>query len=372
MSSEDPSCYTATSDSRSAESRKSVGHSAKVIAWMETIRQTTPNCLATFPGNTCIAHLPDASDMATEWLSTIVTLRSATVIEIEVPFKVLLKASEVFSDSRQWDYLFAVVNMMQNSKTGIACLHSDVINDVLGGWRNAADFMRLLNDQSVFQKVIKPEKNVTATGYRLTQNPDPKAPSILSKKTISTFPKSHKEQAVNCSLSGGHRMASGGGGSGVGVELDGEEVKTERLTGRYRVQSIRLLVDLGNVWDAIRASMSKNWGHLDAAADGAGRLDIVSDSEALEIAERFITDEDDEKAKAGQRSAAVDFARFIAMSVDDRRRMVKWRGGRIYVPECHSGQRLVLSFCGSRESDWLLSMCVVATGGCYVPRFDGH
>ena len=105
-----------------------------------------------------------------------------------------------------------------------------------------------------------------------------------------------------------------------------------KLVGRYRVNSVRLIVDLDETWDRVRESMSRRWGHLDAAADGAGRLDQVSEAEAIEIATRHLKPEDDDATRAGQIAAAVDFARYVAMDRDSQIRATKWRGGRIFVP----------------------------------------
>ncbi len=332
-------CYTRSRHSCSTSSQESGGLSAKLSLLIETIKTQSPDCIEAIPGNAVLVNLPNASEIATEWIDISERRSSATTVELEVTVKLLKRASELLTDQRQWYSLFCFIYMMQTSKTGIAFLHSKVIEDIVGGWRNAEPLTRLLNDRTLFHKVIEPAQNVTATGYQLAQQPDVKAPSIYSKKLTSSFSKSLTGQQVSRFCVGEHSMAFdvvGSGGDGVEIEERKEdENKTGRffkLTGKYRVQSVRMLVYLGSAWDAVRESISKRWGHLDAAADGAGRLDVLSEQEAIEIAERHFHDDDDEATKAGQRSAAVDFVRFVRSSREARIRAIKWRASRMYYP----------------------------------------
>ena len=307
---------------------RSFGRLTELIA---TIRSQSPDCIAAVPGNVCLVNLSNASEIAAQWIKRRDRISTLTTAEIEVPSKLLQRAAETFTSPRQWAFLFAILNRMQSNKSGIAFLHSEVIQDVVGGWRFAQPVHRLLKDKTLFRRVIEPAKGVTASGYILTQAPDFKSPSILSNLQTTDFSKSLVPQPVSPTKLGEHRMGLGWGLGDMRV-VNSNGLERLKLVGRYRVNSVRLIVDLDETWDRVRESMSRRWGHLDAAADGAGRLDQVSEAEAIEIATRHLKPEDDDATRAGQIAAAVDFARYVAMDRDSQIRATKWRGGRIFVP----------------------------------------
>lgn len=332
--SETPEVNTSSQRLCSTVSDDSAGLSAKMNALIETIKSQSPDCLEAIPGNSVLARLPNSSDVATEWLNTAKRRSSATTVEIEIPVKLLQRAAALLTHERQWAFLFCAIHSMQTSKTGIAYLHWQITRDVVGGHLDSA-INALLTDTSLIQIAVSSAKNITATGYRLVHQPDPKAPSIFSKKTSSSVSKPLDDQEVTFPRGLRHIMASGdgdGGGMDGVKEEEGKNCRFVKLTGMYRVQSVRMLVNLGGVWDSIRKSMSRRWGHIDAAADGAGRLDVISETEAVQIAERHFKDADDENTKAGQRAAAVEFVRYVGSSRDSRKRNTKFRSGRIYIP----------------------------------------
>ena len=332
--SETPEVNTSSQRLCSTASDDSAGLSARINAIIETIKSQSRDCLEAIPGNSVLARLPNSSDVATEWLDTVERRSSATTVEIEVPVKLLQRAAALLTDERQWRFLFSVIYSMQTSKTGIAYLHSQIIRDVVGGHLDSAVKV-LPKDTSLFQIAVSPAKNITATGYRLVHQPDPKATSIVSKKMSSSSSKALTSQEVTYSEGLRHIMASEVGGVGSKCVAKGKECNNCRfvkLAGMYRVQSVRMLVDLESVWNSVRKSMSRRWGHIDAAADGAGRLDFISDEEAVHIAERYFEDGDDENTKAGQRAAARGLASYVRSSRESRVRNAKWRSGRIYIP----------------------------------------
>lgn len=58
----------------------------------------------------------------------------------------------------------------------------------------------------------------------------------------------------------------------------------------------------------------------------------MSEAEAIEIATRHLKPDDDEKTRAGQIAAAIEFTRYVRMDRDSRLMATKWRGGRIFIP----------------------------------------
>jgi hypothetical protein len=307
----------------------------KTLELIQRIKSHSPHVLHAIPGNVLLSKHPQASEIAAWWIQMRNSECGGSIVEIEVPVKVLQRAVETFTTARQWSFLFTIQNSMQTSTTGITCLHSRVIRDVVGDHADAA-VIALLKTKSLFTKSIEPARDVTATGYRLAQSPDPKAPSISSKNSRDGLHKFLSFQEVTHIEPAQHRRGLGLVGGGLvgsgwcNKTIDGQ--KDQKLVGLFRVNSVRLIVDLAEPWDRIRGSMSKRWGHLDAAADGAGRLDVVSEAEAIEIATRHLRPDDDEKTRAGQIAAAVEFTRYVRMDRESRLMATKWRGGRIFIP----------------------------------------